>query len=76
MFVVFDTVNLYICVYMTSSKSYCLCDTLMDPSNVCMCVCMYLWRIIQLRRKKIMKDHVCPWAAWFQILLNTENNTA
>jgi hypothetical protein len=29
------TVNLYICVFMTCSTSYCLCDTLMDPWNAC-----------------------------------------
>ena len=49
MFTVFDTVNLYICVFMTCSTSCCLCDTLMDPWNVCvfiyyvgMYVCTYL----------------------------------
>ena len=33
-------------VFMTGSTSYCLCDMLMDPWNVCtyvcMCVCMYV----------------------------------
>ena len=40
MFVVFYTVNWYICVFMTCSTSCCLYDTLMDPWNVCMYVCM------------------------------------
>ena len=40
MFVVFYTVNLDICVFVTCSTSYCLSDTLMDPWNVCMCVCV------------------------------------
>ena len=35
MFVVFCTAKIvYICVIMTCSPSYCLCDT--DPWNVCM----------------------------------------
>ena len=37
----------YICVFMTSSTSYCICDTLMYPWNVriyvCMYVCMYMY---------------------------------
>ena len=45
MFVVFYTVNLYICVFMTCSTSYCIYDTLMDPWNtrvrVYMFVCVY-----------------------------------
>jgi len=36
MFVVFYTVNLYICLFMTCSTSYCLHDTFMDQWNVCM----------------------------------------
>ena len=50
MFVVSDTVKMvYICVLMTCSASYYLCDTLMDPHNVCMyiyiymCVCVYVY---------------------------------
>jgi len=39
-FVVFYTVNWYICVYMTCSTSYCLYDTILDPWNVCVCVCV------------------------------------
>jgi hypothetical protein len=37
----------YICVLMTCSTSYCLCDTLMDPRNVCMyvCVCVYVCKV-------------------------------
>jgi hypothetical protein len=35
MFVALYTVNLYICLFMTCSTSYCLCDTLVDPWNVC-----------------------------------------
>jgi len=46
MFVVFDTLNLYACVFINCATSYCLYDTLMDPWNVyiyrCMCVCMYV----------------------------------
>ena len=35
---------MYICVFMTGSTLYCLCDTLMDAWNVCVCVyvCMYV----------------------------------
>jgi hypothetical protein len=40
MSVVFYTLNLYVCVFMTWSTSYCLHDTLMDPWNVHMYVCM------------------------------------
>jgi len=42
MFAVFYTENLYICVFMTCSTFYCLYDTLMDPWNVDMYVCMYV----------------------------------
>ena len=39
MFVVFYTANIvYICVFMNWSTSNCLCDTSMDPWNVCMFV--------------------------------------
>ena len=43
MFVVFYTVNLYKCVFMTCSTSCCLYDTLMDPRNVYVYVCMYAY---------------------------------
>jgi len=32
----------YICVFMSYSTSYCVCDTLMDPWSVCMHVCIYV----------------------------------
>jgi hypothetical protein len=38
MFVVFYTVNLYICVFMTYSAAFCLYDTIMDAWNVCIYV--------------------------------------
>jgi hypothetical protein len=39
MFIVFYIVKIvYICVCMTYSTSYCLCDTVMDPWNVCIYV--------------------------------------
>jgi nuclear pore complex protein Nup62 len=41
-FVVFYHENSYICVIMTCSTSYCLYDTLMDPWNVDVYVCMYV----------------------------------
>jgi hypothetical protein len=57
-FVLFYTVNLYICVFMTCFTTYCLYDTLMDPWNEWMdgwidewmnewmnewvCVCVYV----------------------------------
>jgi len=47
MFVLFYTVNLYICVFMTCSTLCCLYDTLKDSWNVCMLfkldesVCIY-----------------------------------
>jgi len=43
MLLVFYTVNImYICLFMTCSVSYCLCDKLFDTWNVCMYVCMYV----------------------------------
>jgi hypothetical protein len=30
------------CALLTCSTSYCLCDSLMDPWNVCIYVCMYV----------------------------------
>jgi len=42
MFIILYTVNLYICVFMTCSTSYCIYDTLIDPWNVHMCVCTYV----------------------------------
>jgi len=42
MFVVFYTVNLYICVFMTYSTSFCINDKLMDPWNVGIYVYMYV----------------------------------
>lgn len=39
MLVVFYTVNIvYFGVFVTCCTSYCLCDILMDPWNVCVCV--------------------------------------
>jgi len=35
MIVAFYILNVYICVFMTCSTSYCLCDTLMVPWKVC-----------------------------------------
>jgi len=47
MFKVFYTVKIvYICVFMTSSTSYCLCDTFTDPWNLCiyaLCVMCITW---------------------------------
>jgi hypothetical protein len=31
----------YICLFMTYSTVYCLCEKLTYPWNVCMYVCMY-----------------------------------
>jgi hypothetical protein len=42
MFIVFYTVNVYICVFMTCSKSHCLYETLMDPWNVCLYASRYV----------------------------------
>ena len=39
MFVAFYIVNLYICVCMTCSTSYCLYDTLIYQWNKYVCVC-------------------------------------
>ena len=41
MSVVFYTVNLYICVFMTCFPYCSLYDTLVDPWNVHMYVCIY-----------------------------------
>jgi hypothetical protein len=63
-FVVFNTVNLYIFVSMTCSTPCCLYDALMDPRNVCMmyvlcvhpcmyvymCVCMYIYLILHAEK--------------------------
>ena len=46
MFVVFHTLNLYVCEIMTCSTSYSLYNTLMDPLNVCIVytyICMYVY---------------------------------
>ena len=51
MFVVFYIVKIvYICVFMTCSTLYCLCEKLVDLWNaynvcvcVCVCVCMYMY---------------------------------
>ena len=40
MFVVVYTLNMCISVFMTCSISYSLYDTVMDPQNVYMCVCV------------------------------------
>ena len=40
--VVFYTVNMYICVFMTCSTSYSLYDTLRDPRNIRMYLCVYV----------------------------------
>ena len=76
MFIVFNNVNFYICVFITSSTSYCVCDTLVDPMNVyvyiCMYVCMYVCAHARARAcvcvctYVCMKDHIRPWAAWLQ----------
>jgi len=34
--------NLYFCVFMIFSTSYCLYDTLIDPRNIYVCVCFYV----------------------------------
>jgi hypothetical protein len=67
MFIVFDAVNImYICVFMTCSTSYYLCDTLQDLWNLCTCACMYnLFQsvhILQSGRNILMSEflfHVC-----------------
>lgn len=38
---------MYISIFITCSKSYCLCDTLTDPWNVCVCMC-----VTSMRHKK------------------------
>jgi hypothetical protein len=39
-FIVFFTVKIvYICVFMTCSTCCCLCETLVDPWYMCVCVC-------------------------------------
>jgi hypothetical protein len=43
MFVGFYIVILYICVLMTCSTSYWLYDTFIDPWNVCVYVCVYMY---------------------------------
>ena len=40
MFVVFYTVILYNFVFITFSTSYRIYDTLMDPGNIYLCVCV------------------------------------
>ena len=47
MFLVFYTVKIvYTCVCMTCSTSYCLCDTLMNPWNVCIYVYIYIYMYV------------------------------
>jgi hypothetical protein len=40
--VVLYTVNFSICVFMTCSTSYCLNDTLVDPQDMCVYVCVFV----------------------------------
>jgi hypothetical protein len=47
MFLVFYTVNLYVCVFKVCSISYCLYNTLKDSWNVCINVCMYVCVYVQ-----------------------------
>jgi hypothetical protein len=54
MFVVFYTVNLYICLFITCSTSYCLWFTV-DPWNVCVYVCMQ--RNMFTRKAYILEYH-------------------
>jgi len=54
MFVVICTVDFYIYVFMTCYIFYCLCDTLMDPWNACMYICMYVDTGHQAAAKKIL----------------------
>ena len=55
MFVVFYIVNLYICVYMTCSTSYCLYDTRMYPWNKYVCVCWKKRMCMPTKRKSYCK---------------------
>jgi hypothetical protein len=42
MFIAFYTVKLvYICVLITCFTMYCLCDTHINPWNMCVCVCVH-----------------------------------
>ena len=43
MFIVFYTLHLDICVFITFSTPYCLHDTLMDPWNACIYERMYVF---------------------------------
>jgi len=72
MFTVFDSVNLYICVFMTCSTSCCLFYTLMDPWNVC--VCIYYVGIYE--GSYLSLGYLIPKVKTVQSLLNSGNNTA
>ena len=72
MFVVFYIVNLYICVFMTCSTSCCLYDTLMDPWNisVCVCVCLQIFYVIvfyQLTLLNACSFYIQIYTMWTQI---------
>jgi hypothetical protein len=54
MSVVFYIVNLYICVCMTCSTSYCLYDTLMYSWNKCVCVCVLEKKNVHAYKEKIL----------------------
>jgi hypothetical protein len=55
-FVVFYTVNLYICVFTICSTSYSLYETLMTPLNIRLYVCMYA---LMGRKFLLLKSTIC-----------------
>ena len=61
MFAVLYSVNRYICVLTTRSTSYCLCDTLMDPCNVCVCVYMYVCMYVCTRLCAYFHQTLANW---------------
>ena len=49
-----------VCVFMTSSTSDCLHDTLMDQTNVCMYACIYLFVVSLISEELLWKPSYKP----------------
>jgi len=70
MFVVFYIVNLYICVFMICSTSCCLIDTLMDPWNISVCVCLQIHYVIDFYQTTLLDTrsfYIQIYTMWTQI---------
>jgi len=66
MFIVYYPVKIeYICVFMTCSTSYCLCDTLVDPWYVCIYVHMYVFTCVRACAHVYVCIYVCMYVCMY-----------